>query len=407
MTGNEMLSKVILSLNAYLGFNDDDLIDLIEVDENLEDGIQWILTLNPTPIFEKFIRTIDKIRQDNYSNFLNNPYSIIGSKHTIDFAQPKFSNRIRRFAYSNTEYSFVSTSALFENSDLIELSAFENELVWKQIEEYLERCYSIADNDAIKNFFDIISIQDKTKGLVINKTSVAFEEDKHYPFIYLSFLNESKSIILENDLKYGNTIIYPTLSFDPTKDYEQYFDIYDVLNELNQSPDILNRFLRLYHTFEYLVYRVYLVELVKKVGSSRIFVREFINSSESMKKGERESFIKNFEKIFASDLTATINPALNTVSNANVITFLKDKKIVSDFNTTSIKKISEFIYGLRCCIVHNKESEYHISISNSENYKEIIPLIRKTLEIFEGLVIEKISTNYNEIKYGQKTVNLY
>ena len=407
MTGNELLSKVILSLNSYLGFNDQDLIDLIELDENLEDGIEWILTLNPTTIFEKFIKSINKIRQDNKSNFLNIPYSIIGNQNKIDFSQPKFSNRVRRFAYSNTEYGFVTTSALFENSNLIELSANENELVWKQVEEYLERCYSVANNNLINEFFDIINNRDKTKGLIINKTAVPFDEDKHYPFIYLSFLNESKSIILEDNLKYGNTTIYPALTFDSTKDYEQYFDIYDVLNELNQSPDILNRFLRLYHTFEYLVYRVYLVDLVNRVGSSRIFVREFINSAESMKKGERESFIKNFNKIFTSDLTPTISPALNPVSGANVITFLKDKKIVVDFNPNSIKKISELIYGLRCCIVHNKESEYHISISNSENYQEIIPLIRKTLEVFEALVIKKISDNYNDIKYGQKTVQLY
>lgn len=407
MTGNELLSKVILSLNSYLGFNDQNLIDLIDLDENLEDGIQWMLTLISSPIYEKFIRSIDRIRQNNKSDFLNNPYSIIGSNNKIDFSQPKFKNRIRRFAYSNTDYGFVSTSALFDNSDLIDFSATENELIWKQVEEYLERCYSVANNDLVNEFFEIISTQDKTKGLVINKTANPFEEDKHYPYIYLSFLNESNSIILQNDLKYNNSRILPSLTFDSGKDYEQYFDIYDVLNELNQSPDILNRFLRLYHTFEYLVYRVYLVDLVNRVGTSRLFVREFINSAESMKKGEKESFVKNFDKIFASDLVTSINPALNPVSGGNVIAFLKDKKIVANFNSNNIKKIAEFIYGLRCCIVHNKESEYHISISNSDDYQEIIPLIRKTLEVFEELVIKKISDNYSDIKYGQKTVQLY
>lgn len=288
-----------------------------------------------------------------------------------------------------------------------DLSSTENELIWKQVEEYLERCYSIADNTLVSEFFDILNTQNKTIGLGINKSGNPFNEDQHYPYIYLSFLNESKSIILENDLKYSISNIYPSLTYDNTKDYEQYFDIYDVLNELNQSPDILNRFLRLYHTFEYLVYRVYLVDLVNRVGSSRIFVREFINSAERMKKGEKESFIKNFNKIFLSDLASTINPALSTVSNTIVTTFLKDKNIVNGFNSNSIDKIAEFIYGLRCCIVHNKESEYHISISNSEDYKVIIPLIRKTLETFEGLVINKIANNYNEIKYGQKTVQLY
>lgn len=407
MTGKELFSKVILSLNSYLGFNDQDLIDLIDVDENLEDGIQWFLTLQPPLIFEQFVKAIDKIRENNNGDFLNNPYSVIGNQVKIDFNQLKFKNRIRRFAYSNTDYGFVATSALFDNVDLIDLSSTENELIWKQVEEYLERCYSIANNALVNDFFDILNTQNKTTGLVINKSGNPFDEDKHYPYIYLSFLNESKSIILENDLKYSNNNIYPALTFDNAKDYEQYFDIYDVLNELNQSPDILNRFLRLYHTFEYLVYRVYLVDLVNRVGASRIFVREFINSAESMKKGEKESFLKNFNKIFSPDLIPTIEPALSGVTNGNIVTFLKDKKIVNGFNSNSIDKIAEFIYGLRCCIVHNKESEYHISISNSEDYKVIVPLIRRTLETFEGLVIKKIADNFNEIKYGQKTVQLY
>jgi hypothetical protein len=407
MTGKELFSKIILSLNSYLGFNDQYLIDLIDLDENLEYGIRYFLSLTSPPVFEKFVRSLDQIRQNNNGDFINNHYSIIGNQAKIDFNQLKFKNRIRRFAYSNTEYGFVATSALFDNSDLIDLSLIENELIWKQIEEYLERCYSTADNSLVTEFFDLLNTQNKTTGLVINKSGNPFDEDKHYPYIYLSFLNESKSIILENDLKYSINNIYPALTYDNTKDYEQYFDIYDVLNELNQSKDILNRFLRLYHTFEYLVYRVYLVDLVNRVGSSRIFVREFINSAESMKKGEKESFKKNFNKIFSPDLVPTIHPALTEVTNDSVITFLKDKKIVNEFNPNCINKIAEFIYGIRCCIVHNKESEYHISISKSDDFIEIIPLIRKTLETFERLVIKKIADNYNEIKYEKNTVQLY
>lgn len=406
MTGNELLSKVILSLNSYLGFNDQDLIDIIEIDDNLQEGIEWLLLLNPPQIFEKFIKALDKIRDDNTGNFLGTPYSIIGNPLKIDFTQPKFLNRNRRFAFSNTDVGFVSTSTFFDNGGLIDLSDPQFGLIWKQIEEFLERCYSTVNDPFITDFFEIIATQNSEVGLVINKTAAPFNEDKNYPFIYLSFLNESKSILLQSELKYSNTTILPTLQFDATKDYEQYFDIYDVLNELNQSPDILNRFLRLYHTFEYLVYRVYLVDLVNRVGSSRIFVREFINSAESMKKGEKESFVKNFTKIFTPDLP-TITPALTSITTPAEITFLKEKKIVQGFDVSSIKKIAEFIYGLRCCIVHNKESEYHISISNSIDYQLIIPLIRKTLEIFESLVIKKISDNYSDIKYGQKTVQLY
>lgn len=407
MTGNELFSQIILSLNSHLGFNDADLIDLIDIDDNLEDAIQWILALNPPVPFDTFIRSLDIIREENFNNFLNTPYSIVGSVATIDFTQPKFSNKNRRFAYSNTEFSFVSSQALFDNGNLVDLSNRNCSQVWKQIEEFLERNFSAINTVMITNFFNILGSTNVNVGLVVNKTANAFNEDIHYPYIYLSFLNDSNSIILPSQLKYSPARLHSVLACDVTKNYEQYFDILDVLNELNQAPDILNRFLRLYHTLEYLVYRVYLVNLVSRVGSSRLFVREFISSAESMKKNERESFMKNFDKIFTSDLAITIEPTLRPVSSAAVIAFLTSKNIVLGFNPNDIRKVAQLIYGLRCCIVHNKESEYHMTISNSDDYQVLIPLIRKILELFESLVISKITLNHIEINYTQKSVNLY
>ncbi len=103
------------------------------------------------------------------------------------------------------------------------------------------------------------------------------------------------------------------------------------------AADILSRFLKLYHSLEYLIYRVYLVELANKVGTSKIFVREFINASESMKKGEKESFCKNFIKIFDSD-KAKIRAELLPEATANVISFLATQKIVKAFNLALLIK---------------------------------------------------------------------
>lgn len=407
MDGKELFSNIILSLNSYLGFNDQDVIDLIDTDENLEDGISWLLSLNPPSPFDSFITSLDKIRANNTDNFLSVPYSNTGNVHTIDFNQPKFANKNRRFAFSNQEFGFVSTKVLFDNGVLIDFSTGNNGIIWKQLEEYFERNYSAINKANIDSFFDFISNTDLEKGIVINKTTVPFNEDTHYPYIYLSYLNESNSIVLPESLKYNPTSLNSSLVYDNTKNYEQYFDIYDVLNELNQAPDILNRFLRLYHTMEYFVYRVYLVNLVNRVGSSKLFVREFITSAENMKKGEKESFKKNFREIFNNNLNTQIEPALTPLVNQDVIDFLKEKNIVKGFDTNDIGKISELIYGLRCCIVHNKESEYHMTISNSEEYDVIIPLVRKILELFEELVIEKILRNHAAVNYSQKTVNIY
>lgn len=406
MNGKELFSKIILSLNSYLGYNDSDVIDYIDTDGDLENGILQLLSLNPPSPFDKFINSMNKIRHNNFGNFLSTPYSITGNVHIIDFTQPKFKGKNRRFVHSNLEFGFLSTKILFDNNQLIDLSDIQNGLIWKQIEEYFERNYSSINLGNIDLFFNILKNLDHEKGIVLNKTVNVFNEDLHYPYIYLSNLNGCNSISLPQELKYNPTTLSSSLIFDNTKNYEQYFDIYDVINELNQAPDILNRFLRLFHTIEYLVYRVYLVNLVTRVGTSKLFVREFITSAENMKKGEKDSFKMNFKKIFDAD-KLTIKNSLRTVTNVQVKDFLEKRKIVLSFQHDNIDKVAELIYGLRCCIVHNKESEYHISISNYDDYNVIIPMIRKILELFEELVIKKIAQNNSIINYPQKTVNLY
>ncbi len=406
MTGNKLLSQIVLSLNSYLGFNDQDLEDMIDIDEDLEGAILSLLDLSPPSIFESFLFSIDKIRSENIDNFLSTPYSLNGGTEIIDFSQNKFKNKNRSFSYSDIEFGFVSSKVFFDNGNIIDFSNKKYALVWKQIEEYLERCYSILNTTAINSFFDMITHLDNDKGLVLNKTAATFNEDRHYPYIYLCFLNNSNSIYLPDNLVYTTDMLSSQTIYDDTKNYEQFFDVYDVINELNQAPDILNRFLRLYHSFEYLVYRVYLVKLVERVGQSKIFVREFIGSAESMKKQEKPSFLNNFKTIFTSDLVS-ITSDLNPVTQHDVIAFLASNHIVKGFDTTDIKKIAELIYGLRCCIVHNKESEYHMTISNSEDYEIIIPLIKKILEVFENLLIEKIINNDPTITYSQPSVDLY
>ena len=407
MTGKELLSKVVLSLNTYLGFNDVDLIDLITIDENLDDGLTRLNALNPPANFIIFADTLLNIVRNNPSSFLTNPYNNLGTVNIINFNQSHFDKKNRSFAYSNTEFGFVSSKAFFDSNILIDFSKPEYSIVWKQIEDFLERCYSSMDSAKINQFFDIIANSDINHGLIINKTGQPLDERKHYSYIYLSFLNESNSIFLSHDLKYSTSSLSGNLILDGTKNYEQFFDLYDVINELNQSPDILNRYLHLYHILEYMIYRVYLVDLVNRIGSSKFFVREFIISAESMKKTEKASFLKNFKEIFTSDLVATITPGLNFVVSAHVTSFLTSKNIVKSFDTTNIAKVAELIYGLRCCIVHNKESEYHLTISNHEDYSIIVPLIRKLLEIFELLVIKKISVNHTTVNYPQESVNLY
>lgn len=406
MTGKEMLSKLILSLNSYQFNTNETVEEIVIIDEDLKAALTTLKELNPPTNFSVLINSLDKLIDEDIGDFLNNDYNVLGNVEIIDLSQPNFVGKNRAFAFSDLDFGFFSSKLLFQNGSIIDISEQNNEILWKQIQEFLERCYELNDNLKIIDFLNCIKDGNVDRGFVINKNLVTFDPYRHYSYIYFCYLNNSKSIDLSVDLKYSVSVINNSISLDSTKIYEQFFDVYDVLNELNQAPDILSRFLKLYHILEYLVYRVYLVELVNKVRSNKSFVREFSNSAEKMKAKEKVSFVKNFKAIFQSNNAKFITD-LRPLSSENVINFLSDKGIVKDFVPSQIDKVALLIYGIRCSIVHNKESGYHLSITNFEDYSIIIPLIKKLIETLEFLVMQKISENDLNIKYPQKEITLY
>lgn len=417
MNGSELLSKIVKSINSYSGFNNEDVNNAIDIDGNMLDAISKLKALTPPPNIISFLSGIEllvnnaqTIEDSGGSSFLSEPYLIIGTPEFVNFSLPAFEKKNRSFAHANSDFVFFSTKILFDNGVLINLAYPTYLNLWNCIQEFCERCYSNSaagtEPPLIIDFLYCIENGIITKGFLVNKNAIRFLPEKHYAFVYLDYLNNSNSISLSSNLIYSTPQLNNALTLDPTKIYEQYFDVYDVLNELNQCSDILNRFLKLYHTLEYLVYRVYLVDMVRRIGGNKIFVREFITASENMAKGEKESFVKNFQKIFLLE-SAQISGELRPYSNAAEILELNNKNIVKAFAHTDLGKVAALIYGLRCGIVHNKEGEFHLTIANAEDFEILIPLIRQLIKTFESLVVLKLKENDPNIHYANRELNLY
>jgi hypothetical protein len=405
MDGKEMLTNVLLSLQTYLEIVDEDYNEKLIIDEDLNGAISQIRT-HPLPqVFDDFVRYLSALIMEDRDGFLGEPYPESGTIHIIDFALPNLDKKNRAFFYSDREFSFFSAKALMESGALVDFSHINNGLLWKQMQTFFERDHN-PKQDEITVFFNCLAHNDASKGFILKYIEAPFDAERHYSYIYLSFLNSSHSVPIPRVLNYTTPALNPILSFSGNVEYEQYFDIYDVLNELNQAPDLLTRFMKLYHILEYFMYRVYLVDLVGRVGRNKFFVREFIISSERMKKGERETFIKNFVKIFSTDRDE-INLQLLGHVNGTVITFLSQHGLVDNFSANDVNKMAELIYGVRCSIVHNKESEYHLTVSFYEDFIQIIPLIKALVGILEKLLIEKIKTNHVNINYPQREVKLF
>jgi hypothetical protein len=406
MTGKEMLSRFILSLNQYLGFTDEIVLENIIIDEDLNAALARLKSFAPPSNFDILIDSLVDIINENKDAFLSDTYNVTGTVEIIDFSLPIFEKKNRAFAYSDTEFGFFSSKNLIQAGTCVDISLPKYSMLWKQIQDFLVRGYFIPNEQVINILLDCIRNNDISKGFIINKQGILYNAQRYYSYIYLSYLNNSKSIDLPSNMTYYVPSLNNTLALDNTKIYEQFFDVYDVINELNQATDLLARFLKLYHILEYLVYRVYLVDLTTRVGTNKFFVREYAVSAEKMKVRESDTFILNFIKIFHSDIPRISGDLLHFSTNP-IKDFLRNNGIVKGFDNSNLTRVASLVYGLRCSIVHNKESEYHLTITNSEDYTIIIPLITQLIQTLEFLVIQKIADNDISIKYPQQQMNLY
>lgn len=70
-------------------------------------------------------------------------------------------------------------------------------------------------------------------------------------------------------------------------------------------------------------------------------------------------------------------------------------------------KIATFIYDVRCAIVHNKESEFHITYSNVDKYRCLLPLMKEILSLMPGIIMRCLNRHNVGIAYSVKELKLY
>ena len=169
-------------------------------------------------------------------------------------------------------------------------------------------------------------------------------------------------------------------SYNKNVVYQQYYDIYDALNDWLLSKDILTAFLNLYQVAEFLIYRYQMSQIVKVSTVKQSFLREIKTMNKSFETGERKAITTTIPKLFPN-LTATaphIKKAEAFIKKYYESNSVGARAYLNDTLTGANLQnaFAKFIYDTRCAIVHNKEAEFHISYNNYDAYKSIIPLMK-------------------------------
>lgn len=321
----------------------------------------------------------------------------------------------RKFKKLRTDSDpYIFTLDIFGDSSHISISD-NNWAVWERI------WCSIANDATEKNKF-WRELSSSNRSLIYIQTDepdiTPAKKWNIYSYAYLKFVNDGKFPIPEELHASELSPIYTPLNYNGLAKYEQFFDVYDVLNEVKHSPDELTRFMKVYQVVELLAYRMKFQNLIKEhIEHQYPIVRKIESLIDRLKKSEMDEIVSLFKTQFpniANQLdpqVAQTHPAEQTYLNNDCTRFIDEKYGIGTTGNGvhpaySSQKIGEIVYKIRCSIVHNKETEFHYTYNNLEEYKDIVPLIKKLNELLLAYIIEIINQG-NSLVYTHDKLTLY
>lgn len=291
--------------------------------------------------------------------------------------------------------------------------------------------------DEICHSFDLLTVLVHHIGNIEefnNQQSIVLcrQETENYNFavaaIKVMALMEGKSLHQEKtaQLSAQNHLVS---RLSPLKAFNQFDETIIILSELNAHSGLLSKFLSLYHVIENFMFKIPLVELGKR-NSQRFFsIRDFRRLYKATSDNELrsiEDFFKignnssnwqrdidgtSFSSLIEQNLNAVeaiCNPDLSVLDefiqklcfNRSITTFIEFKQQINP------KSYADFLYQVRCSIVHNKETEHHISHFNLDE-KIAVMIDKILLQPLHCLIYELITDSTSPVWYEEQRLELY
>ena len=401
-TGRETVKELLKFVHTHYAltipdFNDSIDNDLLSTDQAISD-----LKLEANvPLVIKHL--LDCLQEVNLSpQFMIDPFLVATRIEIIDFNTGEYRKRNRPFSISDTQFGYLSSKYLLKPNPI---SAIVSDAEgYRTLIDFLGSAINLHLDNLLTDLITVLDNNDTTKGLLVHKFVHTHPSPAIYSYLFFQKLIQGGKIDIDQTLFYsGNHGANVTFN---NFVYQQYFELFDIINEVNHSTEIITRFLKVYHMLEYLVYRVELVKVEEKARLNKTFIREIHSlAGKGSAEKEFEIFKKNFPKIFATEI---VEGYFNLGAlNVNQVQFLKNKIGLDPYTPTDKEKVCRLIYILRNSIVHNKESEFHMTTTNPDEYIDMIPLLNVLIEKLERLIIDKIAADVPSISYQNRVIELY
>ncbi len=196
----------------------------------------------------------------------------------------------------------------------------------------------------------------------------------------------------------GSPVVAESRKIDQSIKYQQFNDSIQILSEYNNQHDILDKYLRMYHLVENFMYKLPLVNLERKHAGEVFSMRDFQRMYDLISSNELQSLKKLFKHICDEDYQAgmkfsdflfsswqSLVPG-EIADQAMIDQLLSYLRIENTFASVDLNQISTFfaklVYSFRNSLVHNRETEFHLTHDSLLNHRRIGNTAQIILEKF-------------------------
>jgi hypothetical protein len=273
----------------------------------------------------------------------------------------------------------------------------------------------------------------REQNLELNCAYIAFRAEAYSQFAAESALKlhailAGKHVHTEinmEPLSVSNNIIQ---KIDPLNPYHQFEETLVILSEFNSQLGILSKFMCIYHVIEGFMVKAPLVSLNRQNNGNLFSLRDFKRLFDRLKSHEFESLkdlftkpdlgelwsvsleTERFDQLVTRNLADLANcPNFSTIDIDNLFMHLGiyNASGYQQFtNNLNAKIYVNMLYKVRCAVVHNKETEHHLSHFNLK--PSVAMLIEKVIiEPLYILISELISSPNNTVWHCSSEIKLF
>ncbi|GGF49167.1 hypothetical protein [Echinicola rosea] len=319
--------------------------------------------------------------------------------------------RIRNFVLSSPIGAIIPIKYI-ENDSIYKIPQIEKDSIERKLREVILYYGSstITQEEFSVFFRKVLSGAKNTVIAVFNSTNKDFV--KLYSKSYFLYLLKGYKTLFPSDVIHDYRMDLSLISSvnSSTNDFTQFFEVYDVIDEYHHANDILVKYLKLYQVIEYLITRTLLVKIQVNSSNQNLFLREMTSLA------KYDDFDKsNFKTVFKTNETDLGNWFKGKLSsNATLKSTVEDMLYPNESKTIDTNNINAsynalltLIYKLRNTVVHNKESEIHLTIHNIKLRPELLKLIKDLMLKLELILFKKVVDFEEVITYKNKNLALY